>query len=105
MIFSAHYAFVMSRWPLLRRGGVGGYVVGTGPCNLSLSTYLWAYISLREYSNLYSIHTDKSFFELCSIKPNFDCNYTFPIDLAPNEIRFGVKSTRKKKFNSKFGFN
>ena len=25
------------------------------------------------------------------IKPNLDCNYTFLIDLAPNEIPFGVK--------------
>ena len=24
------------------------------------------------------------------IVPNLDCNYTFPIDLAPNEIRFGA---------------
>ena len=27
-----------------------------------------------------------------SSKPNLDCNYTFPNDLAPNGISFGSKS-------------
>ena len=30
--------------------------------------------------------------ESCEIKPNLDCNQTFPIHLPPNEIPFGAKS-------------
>ena len=26
------------------------------------------------------------------LKPNLDCNYTFPIDLTPNGIKFDIKS-------------
>ena len=35
------------------------------------------------------------FSESCLCNPNFDCNYTFSIDLAPNGITFGVKSIGK----------
>ena len=31
-----------------------------------------------------------------------DCNYPFPIDLAPNEILFGDKSIGKVQLQSKF---
>ena len=34
-------------------------------------------------------------FESCKIKQNFDCNYTFPINLAQNRIPFGAKSIGK----------
>ena len=30
------------------------------------------------------------FSESCKFKPNYDCIYNFPIDLAPNGIPFGV---------------
>ena len=33
-----------------------------------------------------------TFFSFCKMKSNFDCNYTFPIYLTPNEIPFGAKS-------------
>ena len=32
---------------------------------------------------------DNILIESCWLKPNLDCNYTFPIDLAPNWIQFG----------------
>ena len=35
------------------------------------------------------------FSQSCWIKPNLDCNYTFPIDLAPKGILFDVKSMGK----------
>ena len=38
------------------------------------------------------VHTEK---ESGEIKPNFNCNYTFPIELAPNELPFGAKSIGK----------
>ena len=31
------------------------------------------------------------FSEPCSIKPNFDCDYNFSIDLSPNGIPFGAQ--------------
>ena len=38
------------------------------------------------------VHTHgKIFSESFHIKVNFDCNYTSPIDLTPNEIPFGAK--------------
>ena len=33
--------------------------------------------------------------ESCSIKPNLDCIYQFPIDLEPNGRPFGFKSIEK----------
>ena len=33
--------------------------------------------------------------ESCQIELYFDCNYTFPINLASNGIQFGVKSNGK----------
>ena len=33
------------------------------------------------------------FLEFSQSEPYLDCNYTFPIDLAPNGIAFGAKST------------
>ena len=33
--------------------------------------------------------------ESCEIKPNLDCNYTFPIDLVPNGISFSTRSIGK----------
>ena len=48
------------------------------------------------------MHTEKSFLNLNQIKPNFDCNNTFPIDLLPNEIPFGAKSIEKVLLESKF---
>ena len=41
-------------------------------------------------------HTDKSISESCKIRPNFDYNYKFAIDLAPNGIPFGVPNQWKK---------
>ena len=40
-------------------------------------------------------------FESCYIKPNLDCNYTFPMDLKPNGIPFGAKSNGKVILQSK----
>ena len=45
----------------------------------------------------------KSTFHSWLIKPNLDCDYTFPIDLTPNIISFGAKSVGKVKLQSKFG--
>ena len=50
--------------------------------------------------NIFKIHvkTDECkqlLFSFCKIKPNFECNLTFPIDLAPNEKPFVVKSIGK----------
>ena len=36
-------------------------------------------------------HTEKYNSQSCSIKPNLDANFTFPIDLAPNGTLFGAK--------------
>ena len=49
------------------------------------------------------VHTEKYIFESCYIKLNLDCDYIFPIDLAPNRIPFGVKSTGNVKLQSKLG--
>ena len=38
------------------------------------------------------LNTETSYFESSYIKPNLDCNNTFPIDASPNGIPFGVKS-------------
>ena len=35
-------------------------------------------------------NTEKYIFKSCQIRTDLDCNYTFPIDLAPNSIPFGV---------------
>ena len=35
------------------------------------------------------------FLESNSMEPNLDCNYTFPIDLAPNGLPVGAKSIEK----------
>ena len=42
------------------------------------------------------IGTQRYFFRnLVNPKPNLDCNYTIPIDLAPNGVPFGAKSIEK----------
>ena len=41
---------------------------------------------------VYRLLSINSTSEICSIKPNLDCNYTFLIDLAPNGIIFDVRS-------------
>ena len=38
-----------------------------------------------------SIDTEQSISEFSWSKPTFVCNYTFPINLAPNGIPFGAK--------------
>ena len=38
-------------------------------------------------------------------KPNFDCNYTFPTDLAANRIQFNSKSTGEVQLQFKFGMD
>ena len=43
------------------------------------------------------------FSEYYQIKPNFDCNYTFRIDLTPNGFPFGAKSIGTVYLKSKFG--
>ena len=35
----------------------------------------------------------------CYIKPNLDCNYTFPINLASNAIPFGANQSDKCNYN------
>ena len=40
-----------------------------------------------------NVHTQKCFLNLVK-KPNLDCNYSFPIDLAPNGFPFGAKSVK-----------
>ena len=47
----------------------------------------------------------KIFLETYQIKPNLDCNYTFPIDLTSNEILFDAKLIGIMRFQSKFGLN
>ena len=54
--------------------------------------------------HLFPIHIEKLIALSCEIKPNLDCNYTFPIYLTLNGILFGVKLTGKGKLQSKFGF-
>ena len=39
------------------------------------------------------------------LETKFDCKFTFPIDLAPNGIPFGVDSIGAVKLQSKFGFD
>ena len=41
-------------------------------------------------NNSYEIFSESGY-----SKPNFDCNNTFPIDLAPKRIPFGTKSIGK----------
>jgi len=36
--------------------------------------------------------THKTISETCQSKPNLNCNYTLPIDLAPTRILIGAKS-------------
>ena len=46
--------------------------------------------------NFLSMYTDRNnFLSLVKIKPNLDYNCIFPIDLAPNGIPSGEKSSRK----------
>ena len=40
-------------------------------------------------------HTEKIFSESCYFKPNLNCKYNFPIDLALYGILFGAKSIEK----------
>ena len=49
--------------------------------------------------------TEQSSSECCYIKTNFDCNYTFPIDSAPNKIPFGAKPIRKDVITIGIWFN
>ena len=47
-------------------------------------------------SNLkFNLHTEKYFLNLINPKPNFDYNYTFPIDLASDGIPVSGKSIGK----------
>ena len=41
------------------------------------------------------MHAEKSIFESCYVIRDFNCNYTFPIDFAPNRIPFGKKNLWK----------
>ena len=43
----------------------------------------------RKFVITIQIYKIESIFEYCSIKPNLDCNYTFPIDLAAKCRVFG----------------
>ena len=45
-----------------------------------------------------SNHHREIFSETAKIKPNFDCKYDFPIDLAPNGSPFGAQTYRKRVF-------
>ena len=45
------------------------------------------------------------FFRILLIQTNLDCNYTFPIDLAPNGIPLCDKSIGKVQLQSKFGLD
>ena len=40
-------------------------------------------------------HTEKDS-KSFQIKQNLDCNYTFPVDLAPTEMMFGAKTIGKR---------
>ena len=40
-----------------------------------------------------------------SSKPNQDCNYAAPIDVAPNGVQFAAKSIEKVKLQSLFGLD
>ena len=51
-----------------------------------------------EHSN--GSQSSEIFFKSCEIRSIFDCNYTFPIDLAANEISLGVELTRWHVFEN-----
>ena len=48
-------------------------------------------------------HAEKCFSISDKSKSNFDCNHTFPTDLAPDGVPFGAKSIEKVLLQSKFG--
>ena len=43
---------------------------------------------------------EKYFSDSCYIKPNLDCNYIFPMDLAPSGIKSIVEALLQIKFRS-----
>ena len=43
--------------------------------------------------NFTQLHKHKDIPEYHQIKPNFDCNYIFPIDFDPSETGFGDKAS------------
>ena len=49
--------------------------------------------------------TERHFLESCKSKPNFDCNYYFPIDIGPMEITIDAKFIGKGQLESKFGLD
>ena len=38
--------------------------------------------------------------EPCQVEPNLDYNYTFPIDLAPNQSHFVSNKSEKDNYNT-----
>ena len=54
-------------------------------------------------NNILLVYTNKLISESCPIKQNFDCNYTFPIELAAQGNPPGAKWVRKVNLQLKFG--
>ena len=51
-----------------------------------------SFASLTRNKLIYHNYTHREIFsEFGNSKPNLDCKYTFPIDLAPTGIPFGAK--------------
>ena len=53
---------------------------------------------MKKKCTMSRLPTQESISDFCLIRPNLDCNYTYPSYFAPNEIPFGDKSLRKVQF-------
>ena len=62
------------------------------------------FVHARKETQLRSSNRFPIFVEWNQMEPNFDYNYTSPIDLATNKNPFGAKSIDYVKLQSKFGF-
>ena len=49
----------------------------------------------KQQNSMSQVITKDSFLNLIKIYTNLDCNYTFPVDLAPNGCLSGAKSIEK----------
>ena len=59
--------------------------------------YFYIYPGIRYYHRNIHMHTQKKLFGFLLIQTQiFDCNCTFPIDLAPNRIPFAVSNQWEK---------
>ena len=61
--------------------------------------------SLGDFRALLDAHTLGKIFRIMLIQPNLDCNYPFPIELAPIGIPISIKSIGKGYLKSKPGLD